>query len=112
MRYALCVMRCAKNPMLMFKFFNQKTLIKIWSKILNSKITYLILLLIMLIQFILIGIIFFQFKKSMYLVEQTNFKMGTVESQQKFLNEQINGLQSNIMRMSSQMYRMQQGAGE
>lgn len=93
--------------MLMFKFFDQKTLVKIWSKILNSKITYLILLLIILIQFILVGIIFFQLKNSRYLIEQTNFKIGTVENQQKFLNDQISALQSNIMRMSAQIYRMQ-----
>lgn len=93
--------------MLMFKFFDQKTLVKIWSKILNSKITYLILLLIILIQFILVGIIFFQLKNSRYLIEQTNFKIGTVENQQKFLNDQISALQSNIMRMSSMMYRIQ-----
>lgn len=91
----------------MFKFFDQKTLIKIWSKILNSKITYFILLLIILIQFILVGIIFFQLKKSKYLIEQTNFKAATIEVQQKQLNEQMNGLQSNIMRVSAQIYRMQ-----
>lgn len=95
----------------MFKFFDQKTLIKIWSKILNSKITYLVLLLIILIQFILVGIIFFQLKKSKYLIEQTNFKAATVEVQQKQLNEQMNGLQSNIMRVSAQLYRIQGNQG-
>lgn len=95
----------------MFKFFDQKTLIKIWSKILNSKITYLILLLIILIQFILVSIIFFQLKKSKYLIEQTNFKAATIEVQQKQLNEQMNGLQSNIMRVSAQLYRMQGNQG-
>lgn len=89
------------------QLFEKKKFNKFFNFVLNSKITYLVLLLIILVQFILISIIFFQVKNSKYLVEQTNFKMGTIESQQKFLNDQINGLQSNIMRMSAQMYRAQ-----
>lgn len=89
------------------QLFEKKKFNKFFNFVLNSKITYLILLLIILVQFILTGIIFFQVKNSKYFIEQTNFKMGTVESQQKFLNEQMNGLQSNIMRMSSMMYRTQ-----
>lgn len=89
------------------QLFEKKKFNKFFNFILNSKITYLVLLLIILIQFILIGIIFFQVKNSKYLIEQTNFKMGTVESQQKYISGQMDGLQSNVMRMSSQMYRMQ-----
>jgi chaperonin cofactor prefoldin len=58
---------------------------------------------------LLVSIIFLQNKKSKYLIEQTNFRAATIENQQKQLSTQINGLQSNIMRMSAQMYRLQGG---
>ena len=61
----------------------------------------------MLIQFILVGIIFFQNKKYKYLIEQINFKIGSMENQQKQLNEKISVVQSYIMRLTSQVYRLQ-----
>ncbi|MBA3047304.1 hypothetical protein KKC83_01465 [Patescibacteria group bacterium] len=91
----------------MFNFFSWKKVSKFFSFFLNSKITYIILVLIILVQFILVSVIFFQNKKSKYIIEQTNFKAATVENQQKQLNEKMNSLQSSIMRMSSQLYRMQ-----
>lgn len=95
----------------MFSFLRRKefSFSKIYSKILNSKTTYIFLILIILIQFILVGIIFFQNKKNAYLVERTNSKMEAMESQQKIMDEKINGLSANIMRMSAQLYRMQTG---
>jgi len=80
--------------------------------VLNSKITYQILLLIMLIQFILVSFIFLQNKKNKYLLEQTNFRVATIENQQKQLNEKINSLNSNVMRMSSQIYRLKASGDE
>jgi len=87
--------------------FETKVFKKIFSKILNSKITYLFLFLIILIQFILISIIFFENNKNKYLIEQTNFKAAAIENKQNQIDEKINSLQSNIMRMSSQLYRLQ-----
>ncbi len=95
----------------MFNFFKKKefSFSKFSSKILNSKTTYIFLILIILIQFILISIIFLQNKKYKYLIEQTNFKVGSIENQQKIIDEKLNGLSANIMRMSAQLYRMQAG---
>jgi len=90
----------------MFKFFSKKKFNKFSNFVLNSKITYFVLILIILIQFVLVSIIFLQNKKSKYLIEQTNFKTATVENQQKQLNEQLNALHTNLMRMSAQVYRM------
>ncbi|MEA3463759.1 MAG: hypothetical protein U9R14_01660 [Patescibacteria group bacterium] len=92
----------------MLKIFTGKKFNKFSAFILNSKITYFVLILIILIQFILISIIFLQNRKSKYLIEQTNFKTATVESQQKQLNENIKNLQSSIRRLSSQIYQMKQ----
>ena len=93
----------------MFKFFNALKFNKLTSGILNSKKTYIILVSIILIQFILVGIIFFQLKKSKYIIEQTNFKAATIENQQKQLSAQLNSIQSSVMRMSAQLYRLQGG---
>ena len=93
----------------MFKFFNASKFNKLTSGILNSKKTYIILVSIILIQFILVGIIFFQLKKSKYIIEQTNFKAATIENQQKQLSAQLNSIQSSVMRMSAQLYRLQGG---
>lgn len=82
---------------------------KISSAILNSKLTYIFLILIILIQFILVSIIFLQNRKYKYLIEQTNFKVGSIESQQRIMDEKLNGLSANIMRMSAQLYRIQAG---
>lgn len=94
----------------MFKFlfiqnFFKKN--KIFSLILNSKITFIFLIIIILAQFVLTGIIFFQNRKNQYLVEQANFQTSAGLSQIKQLNEKINSMQSYIMRINAQMYRMQ-----
>jgi len=75
--------------------------------VLNSKTTYILLIIIILIQFLLVSIIFLQNKKSKYLIEQTNFKAGAIENRQIQMNKKINSLQSQIMIMSSRMYRTQ-----
>ncbi|MFH1255426.1 MAG: hypothetical protein V1667_03085 [bacterium] len=72
---------------------------KIFSLILNSKITFIALIIIILAQFILTGIIFFQNKKNQYILEQTNFQTSAGLSQIKQLNEKINSLQSYVMRI-------------
>ena len=86
---------------------NKRKIEKFFYKILNSKITYLVILIMMLIQFFLVSVIFFENKKNKYLLEQTNFKAATIENQQKQLSTQMNGIQSNLMRMASQLYRLQ-----
>ena len=96
----------------MFNLLRRKDFDVITSKILNSKKTYIILIVIILIQFLLVGIIFLQNQKSKYLIEQTNFRAATIESQQKQLSAQISSIQSNIMRMSAQLRRLQSGEKE
>lgn len=88
-------------------FFNKKKLNILIGGLINSRYTYFILILIILIQFILVSIIFLQNKQNQYLVEQTSFRSATIENQQKQINEKINSLQSNLMRVSSQIMRMQ-----
>lgn len=74
---------------------------------LNSKILISLFFIIILAQFILTGIIFFQNKQNRYLAEQTTFQTSAGLNQIKQLNEKISGLQSYVMRMNAQMYRMQ-----
>ena len=91
----------------MFKFFNGSKFEKFSANVLNSKKTYILLIVIILIQFLLVSIIFLQNKKSKYIIEQTNFKAATIENQQKQLSAQLNSMQSSIMRMSAQLRRLQ-----
>ena len=98
--------------MLMFNLLRRKDFNTLTSKILNSKKTYILLVVIILIQFLLVGIIFLQNKKSKYIIEQTNFRAATIENQQKQLSTQMNGIQSNLMRMASQLYRLQGGSSD
>ena len=89
------------------KIISKINLRKIYFKVLNSKFTYISIFLIILIQFIMVSIIYFEQKKSKYFIEQTNFQAATIENQQKQLSTQMNTLQSNVMRMQSQILRMQ-----
>lgn len=76
----------------MFKFLFIQNFLKknkIFSLILNSKITFIALIIIILAQFILTGIIFFQNKKNQYILEQTNFQTSAGLSQIKQLKEFI-----------------------
>jgi len=93
----------------MLNFFKRKefSFTKFFSKILNSKTTYIFLLLLMLIQFILVSIIFFQNKKIASLQKQTDLKIAGVEGRQVQLNERVNALQTSLMWMQAQMYRTQ-----
>ena len=88
-------------------FFNKKKLDVLIGGLINSRYTYFILILIILIQFILVSIIFLQNKQNQYLIEQTSFRSATIENQQKQINEKLNSLQSYMSRLSSQMVRMQ-----
>ena len=90
----------------MFQFFTEKKYKKIISRVLNSQITYIILLFVILMQFALVSIIFFQNKKS---TAQTNAKLNLIEMQQNNLDAKINTANSYIMRMQAQLYRMQGG---
>lgn len=84
-----------------------KRLIVWYTKILNNKITYFILLVIILIQFILVGIIFFQNKKTSESLETLNINLAGMQGRQAQINEKFNYLQSIILRMESQLYRAQ-----
>lgn len=90
----------------MFKLFNNYKFKKFNASILNSKKTYIILFVIILIQFLLVSIIFLQNKKSEYLIKQTNLKVMEIGNQQRQLDAKLNSIRSNIMRMSAQLYRL------
>ncbi|MFA6393794.1 MAG: hypothetical protein WCW25_02905 [Patescibacteria group bacterium] len=85
---------------------------KVNNFILNSPWTYLALISIIIIQFILIVIILRNQNKYSYIIEQTNFKTSSIENRQGELSEKMNGLQSNLMRVSAQFYRTQTPTGE
>lgn len=88
----------------MFRFFAEKKYRQVISHVLNSQITYIILLFVILIQFALVGIIFFQNKK---LAAQANAKLNLIETQQNNLDAKINSVNSYLMRVQAQLYRMQ-----
>lgn len=88
----------------MFELSLKQRVNKIISQILNSKITYLALIIIILIQFILVSIIYFQNKK---LFDRTAIWLGAVEEKQGQINEQLNALNTSMMRVSALMYRLQ-----
>ena len=81
---------------------------KVFSRILNLKITYVILILIILIQFLMVSIIFFARKENKYLLEQANFKAATIENRLNQTDAMIQSVLSQVMRLSSQLYRTQQ----
>ena len=91
----------------MFKFFGIKQLNKVVGFVLNSKYTYILIIIVILIQFILASIIFLQNKNNKYLLEQTNFQTSASLNQIKQLNERVNSLQSYVMRLTAQIYRIQ-----
>ena len=80
---------------------------KISSRILNLKITYVILILIILAQFLMVSIIFFERTQNKYLLEQANFKAATIENRLNQTDAMIQSLQSQVMRLYSQLYRQQ-----
>lgn len=80
---------------------------KFFDFFLNSKIIYIVLIIIILAQFIMVSIIFFENKKNKYLLEQANFRAASVENRVYKVDEKINSLQSYIMRLSAQFYRIQ-----
>jgi len=82
-----------------------KKLKKLWFKVLNSTNTYLVLLVIILIQFIFVSIIFFTRGSTTDLAEI----LTKVEAQQNQILINLNGLQSNVMRLQAQLYRIQPG---
>lgn len=88
------------------KNFNKK-IVSFFRYILNSRATYILLITIILLQFIMVSIIFFNNKKNKYLLEQTNFRAASIENRLNQVDEKINNLQSYIMRLSAQFYRIQ-----
>ena len=82
-----------------------KKLKKLWFKVLNSTNTYLVLLIVILIQFIFVSIIFFTRGSTADLAEI----LTKVEAQQNQILINLNGLQSNVMRLQAQLYRIQPG---
>lgn len=96
----------------MFNFFNKKTFNKVIGVILNSKITYIVLLLIVVLQFVLISAIYVRLSAIKpcpeMTLEQMKATIDKISSQQNLQNEKLNSLQSNLMMIQSQMYRTQQ----
>ncbi len=88
----------------MFKLFASSKLQKLTSRVLNSKTTYIILFLVILAQFLLVSIIFFRDRQAS---EILNDKLNFMEGQQAQLDNKLNILQSNLMRMTAQLYRLE-----
>ena len=86
---------------------SKKKLKKIIGKILNSPFTYLVLILLILIQFTLVSIIFFEFKQNKSAFNSLQQTINKISSQQNLINEKLNTLQSNIMVLQSYFYRLQ-----
>lgn len=80
---------------------------KVFSFFLNSKIIYIVLIIIILVQFILVSIIFFENKKNRYLLEQINFRAASLENRINKVDEKVSNLQSYVMRLVAQFYRIQ-----
>lgn len=79
--------------------FVLKKLNRLAGVVLNSKITYLVLIVIILVQFILTGIILSQ-------NQRLAAALSDLEKQQKELNAGLNGLQSGFMQLQAQFYRL------
>ncbi|MBI4812722.1 hypothetical protein HY798_04815 [Candidatus Falkowbacteria bacterium] len=90
----------------MFNFFASSGINKIILKVLNSKITYIVLIVIILAQFLLTSIIFLQNRKT---TEQIANRLIDVQNLQHQLDGKMNVIQSNLMQMQVQFYRMQSG---
>lgn len=80
-----------------------KRIKKLAGLILNSKLTYISLLLIILIQFILISIIFVQNKKNM----ANSSVLTEIKNKQDEISSNMSALQSNLMRLQADIYRLQ-----
>lgn len=77
-----------------------KNLIKKISSFNFNKLTYYSLFVIILVQFFMVSIIFFNDKK---IIEELTF----VQNQQNQLDGKLNALQAHLMRIETQLYRMQ-----
>ena len=56
----------------------------------------------------MVSIIFFARKENKYLLEQANFKAATIENRLNQTDAMIQSTLSQVMRLSSQLYRTQQ----
>jgi len=83
-----------------------KKIARFFSKILNNKITYYILLIIILVQFMLVSIIFFENRKNKALIEQANINTIAMKARINQIYETLQPLQAQLIRMSSQLYRI------
>lgn len=96
----------------MKNFFSKKNFNKIVGIVLNSKYTYIVLILIVAVQFVIICIMYSHLNSLKPFpdttLEQMRSTIEKISSQQNLENEKINGLQSNIMMLQSQMYRTTQ----
>ena len=88
----------------MFNFFASSRINKIILKVLNSKITYIFLIVIILIEFFLVGIIFFQNRKITAEVEN---RLLDVQNLQHQLDGKMNVLQANLTQLQVLFYRIQ-----
>lgn len=85
---------------------NWKKIALFFSRVFNKKNLDLVIFFIILIQFFLVGIIFFELKKDKYLIEQTNFKAASIENRLVNNEKTLQALQSQVMRLSTQIYRI------
>ena len=85
---------------------NWKKIDLFFSRVFNKKNLDFAIFFIILIQLVLVGIIFFELKKDKYLIEQTNFKAASIENRLVNNEKTLQALQSQVMRLSTQIYRI------
>jgi cell division protein FtsB len=87
-------------------FYNKKWPTKIAAAIYNSHYIYILLLVLIVAQFILIFYLFFSIRSmNLSAVDQLNAKIDKISAQQNIMSEKINGLQSIMLLVQSQLYR-------
>jgi hypothetical protein len=90
-------------------FTHKKWPAKIATAIYNSPYSYILLLLLVIIQFIILAWLFHSFKTiNFYTLEQMNSKIDKISSEQNLINEKINGLGTGQQQIQSQLFRVNQ----
>lgn len=87
-------------------YSNKKWPTKIAAAIYNSHYVYILLLALIIAQFILIIYLFFNIKSmNLSAVDQLNAKIEKISAQQNIMSEKMNGLQSIMLVVQSQLNR-------
>lgn len=88
----------------MFLFKKTKNFFVVLSKI---KAIYIVFIFIFLLQFVFVSITLYQNSKDRILLDRMYNRVMTSESKQAEISEKINSMQSELTRISVQLYRVQ-----